>query len=136
MRDAISTTSSLAGLALAATVFALSYPAFRNYWSRWTRRQKLKFAGSILLCVVFGLLWIPLVELLTPRNAAGQPPPGDAVGMVLVALGWIWLGVLLLLRYLMDEPQPKWIRQFGAAYLVPVLMVAAGISILVVIGYG
>ncbi len=45
-------------------------------------------------------------------------------------------GVLLLLRYLMDEPQPKWIRQFGAAYLVPVLMVAAGISILVVIGYG
>jgi hypothetical protein len=136
MSDATQTGSDLAGLALAMMVISLSWPAARKYFIRWTWLQRAKYVVSILLCAAFGLLWIPLVDLLTVRNAAGEPPTGDIGGTVLVMLGWTTLGVLLLLRYLMDEPQPKWVKHFGAAYVVPLLMVAAGFGIMLAVRYG
>lgn len=136
MSDAAQTASNLAGLTLAGTIIALSWPAARKYFMRWTWLQRLKFVVAILLYVVFGLLWIPLVELLTLRNAAGRAPPGAAVGAMLVMLGWIGLGVLLLLRYLMDEPQPRWVKQFSVAHGVCVSMVAGGVGIMLFVRYG
>jgi hypothetical protein len=130
------TTSDLAGLTLAVIVFSLSWPAARKYFARWTWLQKLKFVVSILLCVAFGLLWIPLVELLTVRNAVGRAPPADAGGVVLIMFGWIFLGVLLLLRYLMDETQPKWVKQFGIVHGVCLTMVAVGFGIMLFVRYG
>ncbi|MGA8815707.1 MAG: hypothetical protein WB624_00320 [Xanthobacteraceae bacterium] len=132
----MSDTSNLAGLALAAIVFSLSWPAARKYFKQWSWLQRLKFVGAILVYVALGLLWIPLVELLTVRNAAGQAPPAAAGGAVLVAFGWIFLGVLLLLRYLMDEPQPKWVSRFSIPYVVAVTMVAMGIGIMLAVRYG
>jgi hypothetical protein len=136
MSDAAQTASDLAGLALAGTVIALSWPAARKYFSRWTRLQKLKFFVSIPVYVAFGLCPIPLLNWLTPRNAAGQAPASAAAGAMLASLGWIFLGLLLLLRYLMDEPQPKWVKQFGIAHIVALLAVAAGLGVLLAARYG
>lgn len=44
-------------------------------------------------------------------------------------VGWIFLGILIFLRYLMDEPEPKWVKQFSTPYIVAVLMVVAGVGI-------
>ena len=74
----MSDTSNLAGLALAAIVFSLSWPAARKYFKQWSWLQRLKFVGAILVYVALGLLWIPLAKLLTVRNAAGQAPPAAA----------------------------------------------------------
>jgi hypothetical protein len=51
-------------------------------------------------------------------------------------LGWIFLGVLFLMRYLIDEPQPKWIKQLGVAHGVCLVMVAAGVGIILAARYG
>jgi hypothetical protein len=131
----VSDIGNLAGLALAGTVIASSWPAARKYFKRWTWLQRLKFVGAILLYVAFGLIPIPILELLIPRSASGQAPTGAAAGAMLATLGWIFLGVLLLLRYLMDEPQPTWVRQFGIPYIVALLMVAAGVGIVLAAGY-
>lgn len=136
MSDAAQTASNLAGLALAGTIVALSWPAARKYFMRWTWPQRLKFVIAIVLYVAFGLLPIPFLLLSAPRNAAGQAPAAAAGGAVLVMLGWVFLAVLLLLRYLMDEPQPKWVRHFSAAHAVSMAMVAGGVGIILFVRYG
>jgi hypothetical protein len=135
MSDA-NTAGDLAGLALAALVLSMYWPAARQYFKRWTWLQKLKYVASILLCAAVGLLWIPVVDLLTVRNAAGRPPPGDDGGVLLIAFGWMALAVLLLLRYGMDKPQPKWVSRFSVAHGVSLLMLAAGLGIMLAVRYG
>ena len=136
MSNASQTATNLAGLAMAGTIIALSWPAARKYFIRWTWLQRVKFVAAIPLYVVFGLLPLPLLFLLAPRDAAGQAPPSAGVGAMLAMLGWIFLGVLFLLRYLMDEPQPNWIKRFSAAHAVCLAVVAAGVGILLMVRYG
>ena len=122
-----------AGLALAFTVISLSWPAARRYLKQWSCWQTLKFVLAILLCVVFGLISIPVLDLLIPRNAAGQASPMAASGAMLATLGWIFLGVLLLLRCLpadMMAQKPAWMQRFGIPHVICLLMVAAGIGLI------
>ena len=122
-----------AGLALTFTVLSLSWPAARRYIKQWSWRQTLEFVLAILLCVAFGLISIPVLDLLIPRNAAGQASPMAAGGAMLATLGWIFLGVLLLLRYLpadMMAQKPAWMQRFGIAHAICLLMVAAGIGLI------
>lgn len=136
MSDATQTATNLAGLAMAGTMIALSWATARKYFIQWTWRQRIKFVVAILLYVAFGLSPIPLLLLLAPRDAAGQAPASAGLGAMLALLGWIFLGVLLLLRYLMDEPQPNWIKRFSVAHAVCLAVVAAGVGILLMVRYG
>jgi hypothetical protein len=136
MSDSAQAAADLAGLALAGTVIAVSWPAARKYFARWTGLQRLKFVGSILLYVAFGISPIVPLNLLVPRDAAGQALPGTAAAAMLATLGWISLGLLLLLRYLMDEPQPKWIKHFGIAHGLCLVIVAVGVGIILAVRYG
>lgn len=136
MSNAAQTATNLAGLAMAGTIIALSWPAARKYFIKWTWLQRVKFVVAILLYVIFGLSPLPLLFELAPRDAAGQAPASAAGGAMLALLGWIFLGVLLLLRYLMDEPQPNWIKRFSIAHAVCLAVVAAGVGILLTVRYG
>jgi predicted membrane channel-forming protein YqfA (hemolysin III family) len=125
--------SNLTGLALAFTLFSLSWPAARTYLKQWSWRQTLEFVLAILLCLAFGLISIPLLDLLIPRNAAGQASSMAAGGAMLATMGWIFLGVLLLLRCLPPEmmaQKPQWMQRFGISHAICVLMIAAGVGLI------
>ena len=138
------TGSDLVGLSLAAIVFSLSWPAARIYFKQWTRVQTLEFFAAVVLCIVVALLWIPLAELLTVRNAAGQASSSAAGSAALVMLGWTAFAVLWLTRFcvrILPAPTgrpklPNWLTHFGVADGVFLLMAATGVGIMLVLRYG